>query len=85
MKSLIRAVAVAVAVVLGAPIASMAQTSGQAAPQGAQVTQSPAAAQQDAARAVHSGYGSDSHGTWQAGRGRDITFSSYSPPVYNAR
>ena len=83
MKSLIRAVAVAV--VLGAPIASMAQNVGQAAPQGAQAPQSQAGAQHDAVQAVHSGYGSDSHGTWQAGRGGDITFSSYSPPVYNAR
>lgn len=84
MKSLIQAVAVAVA--LGAPIVSMAQTSGQAAAQqGVEVIQSQAASQQGAARVENSGYGSGSHGSWQAGRGGDITFSSYSPPVYNAR
>ncbi|ALE56555.1 hypothetical protein P0D87_00015 [Paraburkholderia sp. RL17-368-BIF-A] len=83
MKSLIQAVAVAVA--LGAPIVSMAQTSGQAAQQGVEVIQSQAASQQGAARVENSGYGSGSHGTWQAGRGGDVTFSSYSPPVYNAR
>ena len=83
MKSLIQAVAVAVA--LGAPIVSIAQTSGQAAQQGVEVIQSQAASQQGAARVENSGYGSGSHGTWQAGRGGDVTFSSYSPPVYNAR
>ncbi|AXF08098.1 hypothetical protein CUJ91_09275 [Paraburkholderia graminis] len=83
MKSLIQAVAVAVA--LGAPIVSMAQTSGQAAQQGVEVIQSQAAGQQGAARVENSGYGSGSHGSWQAGRGGDVTFSSYSPPVYNAR
>ena len=83
MKSLIQAVAVAVA--LGAPIVSMAKTSGQAAQQGVEVIQSQAASQQGAARVENSGYGSGSHGTWQAGRGGDVTFSSYSPPVYNAR
>ncbi|CAB3641258.1 hypothetical protein C8K18_105400 [Paraburkholderia sp. GV068] len=83
MKSLIQAVAVAVA--LGAPIVSMAQTSGQAAQQGVEVIQSQAASQQGAARVENSGYGSGSHGSWQAGRGGDVTFSSYSPPVYNAR
>jgi len=83
MKSLIQAVAVAVA--LGAPIVSIAQTSGQAAQQGVEVIQSQAASQQGAARVENSGYGSGSHGSWQAGRGGDVTFSSYSPPVYNAR
>jgi hypothetical protein len=83
MKSLIQAVAVAVA--LGAPIVSMAQTPGQAAQQGVEVIQSQAASQQGAARVENSGYGSGSHGSWQAGRGGDVTFSSYSPPVYNAR
>ncbi|WP_025602743.1 hypothetical protein [Burkholderia sp. WSM2230] len=83
MKSLIRAVAVAV--VLGAPLVSIAQTSGQTAEQGTEAVRSAAAGQQDSVRTADSGYGSGSHGTWQAGRGGDITFSSYSPPVYNAR
>ncbi|MBW0448679.1 hypothetical protein EN871_29835 [bacterium M00.F.Ca.ET.228.01.1.1] len=82
MKSLIRAVAVAL--VLGAPFVSMAQTSGQTADQSTDAVRS-AAASQDSARAADSGYGSGGHGTWQAGRGGDISFSSYSPPVYNAR
>lgn len=83
MKSLIRAVAVVV--VLGAPLVSMAQTSGPTVQQGAGAVQSPAVSQQDAVLAGNSGYGSGSHGTWQAGRGGDTTFSAYSPPVYNAR
>jgi hypothetical protein len=82
MKSLIKAVAIAV--VLGAPIASFAQ-SNQSAPQNAQGTQAQASGQQGAAQADTSGYGSGSRGTWQAGRGSDTTVSSYSPPVYNAR
>jgi len=82
MKSLIRAVAVAV--VLGAPLVSMAQTSGQTAEQGTDAIRT-AAGQQESGRAADSGYGSGGHGTWQAGRGGDISFSSYSPPVYNAR
>jgi hypothetical protein len=47
--------------------------------------QTEAAGQQGFARADNSGYGSGGHGTSQAGRGGDVTFSSYSPPVYNAR
>ncbi|WP_027214445.1 hypothetical protein [Burkholderia sp. WSM2232] len=82
MKSLIRAVAVAL--VLGAPLVSMAQTSGQTAEQGNDAIRS-AAGQQESVRAADSGYGSGGHGTWQAGRGGDTSFSSYSPPVYNAR
>ncbi|NPT48055.1 hypothetical protein GNZ12_43620 [Paraburkholderia sp. 1N] len=83
MKSLIKAVAIAV--VLSAPIASFAQ-SNQPAPQNAQATQATqASGQQGAAQADTSGYGSASHGTWQAGRGSDTTVSSYSPPIYNAR
>ncbi|MFM0251077.1 hypothetical protein [Paraburkholderia sediminicola] len=80
MKSLIKAVAIAI--VLSAPIASFAQ-SNQPAPQNTQATQ--ASGQQGAAQADTSGYGSGSHGTWQAGRGSDTTVSSYSPPIYNAR
>ncbi|XUW86970.1 hypothetical protein OH764_08940 [Burkholderia sp. M6-3] len=83
MKSLIQAVAIAA--VLGAPIASFAQPSAQAGTQDTQAAQTEAAGQQGFARADNSGYGSGSHGTWQAGRGGDVTFSSYSPPVYNAR
>ena len=82
MKSLIKAVAIAV--VLGAPIASFAQ-SNQPASQNAQGTQAQVSTQQGAAQADTSGYGSGSRGTWQAGRGSDTTVSSYSPPVYNAR
>ena len=82
MKSLIKAVAIAV--VLGAPIVSFAQST-QSAPQNAQGTQAQASGQQGAAQADTSGYGSGSRGTWQAGRGSDTTVSSYSPPVYNAR
>ncbi|CAE6716976.1 hypothetical protein R69927_07581 [Paraburkholderia domus] len=82
MKSLINAVAIAV--VLAAPIASFAQ-SNQPAPQNAQGTQAQASGQQGARQADTSGYGSSSHGTWQSGRGNDTTVSSYSPPIYNAR
>ncbi|MFL9951293.1 hypothetical protein PQR68_35415 [Paraburkholderia agricolaris] len=82
MKSLIKAVAFAV--VLGAPIASFAQ-SNQSVPQNAQGAQAQVSAQQGARQADTSGYGSGSHGTWQAGRGNDTTVSSYSPPIYNAR
>ncbi|WP_027802681.1 hypothetical protein [Paraburkholderia dilworthii] len=83
MKSLIQAVAIAA--VLGAPIASFAQPSAQAAAQDMQAVQPQAAGQQGSARADNGGYGSGSHGTWQAGRGSDVTFSSYSPPIYNVR
>ncbi|WOD20203.1 hypothetical protein [Paraburkholderia kirstenboschensis] len=83
MKSLIQAVAIAAA--LGAPITSFAQPSAQAATQDTQAVQTQAAGQQGFARVDNSGYGSGSHGTGQAGRGGDVTFSSYSPPVYNAR
>ncbi|RKE36180.1 hypothetical protein B0G76_2341 [Paraburkholderia sp. BL23I1N1] len=82
MKSLIKAVAIAV--VLGAPIASFAQ-SNQPAPQNAQGAQVQSSEQQSARQANTSGYGSGSHGTWQVGRGSDTTVSSYSPPIYNAR
>jgi hypothetical protein len=82
MKSLINAVAIAV--VLGAPIASFAQ-SNQAVPQNAQDTQAQVSAQQGARQTDTSGYGSASRGTWQAGYGSDTTVSSYSPPIYNAR
>ncbi|MFM0202434.1 hypothetical protein PQR53_21465 [Paraburkholderia fungorum] len=82
MKSLINAVVIAV--VLGAPIASFAQ-SNQPAPQNAQGAQSQVSGQQSARQADTSGYGSASRGTWQAGHGSDTTVSSYSPPIYNAR
>ena len=82
MKSFIKAVAIAV--VLGAPIASFAQ-SNQPASQNAQGTQAQVSTQQGAAQADTSGYGSASRGTWQAGRGGETTVSSYSPPIYNAR
>ncbi|MFM0502180.1 hypothetical protein [Paraburkholderia caffeinilytica] len=82
MKSLIKAVAIAV--VLGAPIASFAQ-SNQPALQNTQGTQAQVSTQQGTAQADTSGYGSGSHGTWQAGRGSDTSVSSYSPPIYNAR
>ena len=83
MKSLIQAVAIVA--VLGAPIASFGQPSAQAPAQDTQAVQAQAAGQQGFARADNSGYGLGSHGTWQAGHGSDVTFSSYSPPVYNAR
>ncbi|CAB3724853.1 hypothetical protein [Paraburkholderia rhynchosiae] len=83
MKSLIQAVAVAV--VLSAPIASFAQPSGQAGAQDMRAVQTQAAGQQRMVQADNSGYGPGSHGTWQAGRGSDVTVSSYSPPIYNAR
>ncbi|CAE6831063.1 hypothetical protein [Paraburkholderia haematera] len=82
MKSLIKAVAIAV--VLGAPIASFAQ-SNQPAPQNAQGAQAQVSEQQGARQADTSGYGSGSRGTWQAGHGNETTISSYSPPIYNAR
>jgi hypothetical protein len=82
MKSLIKAVALAV--VLAAPIASFAQ-SNQPAAQNAQGTQPQVSEQQGTRQADSSGYGSASRGTWQAGRGGDTTVSSYSPPIYNAR
>ncbi|WP_434109794.1 hypothetical protein [Paraburkholderia caffeinilytica] len=82
MKSLIKTVAIAV--VLGAPIASFAQ-SNQPVQQNAQGAQAQVSGQQGAAQADTSGYGSGSRGTWQAGRGNDTTVSSYSPPIYNAR
>ncbi|MFM0735493.1 hypothetical protein PQQ52_33955 [Paraburkholderia sediminicola] len=83
MKSLIKAVVIAL--VLGAPIASFAQSS-QPAPQNAQGAQAQVSKQQGAAaQADTSGYGSGSRGTWQAGHGSDTAVSSYSPPIYNAR
>ncbi|CAB3723788.1 hypothetical protein LMG24238_05119 [Paraburkholderia sediminicola] len=82
MKSLIKAVAIAV--VLGAPIASFAQ-SNQPAPQDAQGAQAQVSTQQGTTQADTSGYGSASRGTWQAGHGNDMSVSSYSPPIYNAR
>ncbi|EIF31062.1 hypothetical protein BCh11DRAFT_06578 [Burkholderia sp. Ch1-1] len=83
MKSLIQAVAIAV--VLVAPVASFAQSSNQPASQGAEAVQAQASSQQAPAQANNSGYGSGSRGTWQAGHGGDTTVSSYSPPIYNAR
>ena len=86
MKSLIQAVALAV--VLAAPVASFAQSAGQPVSQDAQATQATqpqAASQSNTAEANDSGYGAGSHGAWQAGRGTDTTVSSYSPPIYNAR
>ncbi|MEC5406875.1 hypothetical protein VOM14_15120 [Paraburkholderia sp. MPAMCS5] len=84
MKSLIQAVAVAL--VLGAPIASFAQAAPQqAAAQDTQAVQTQAAGQQAAAQTGHGGYGSNGHGSWQAGRGSDTTVSAYSPPIHNAR
>lgn len=81
MKSLIQAVAIAV--VLAAPVASFAQSSNEPVAQGAQAAQ--ASSQQGAAQADNSGYGSASLGTWQAGQSNDTTVSSYSPPIHNAR
>jgi hypothetical protein len=83
MKSLIQAVAIAV--VLAAPVASFAQSADQGASQGTQATQVQASGQQNAQQANNSGYGAGSHGTWQSGRGGSTTVSSYSPPIYNAR
>ncbi|MFL9964234.1 hypothetical protein PQR02_24860 [Paraburkholderia sediminicola] len=83
MKSLIQAVALAV--VLAAPVASFAQAAGQPVSQDSQATRTQAAAQSNTDEAGRSGYGAGSHGTWQAGRGTDTTVSSYSPPIYNAR
>ena len=80
MKSLIQAVAIAV--VLAAPVASFAQSSNDPAAQGAQTQP---AGRQDSAQANNSGYGSASVGTWQAGQGGDTTVSSYSPPIRNVR
>lgn len=82
MKSLINAVAIAV--VLGAPIASFAQ-SNQPVPQNPQGAQTQVSGQQSPHQADTSGYGSTSRGTWQAGHSGDTTVSSYSPPIYNAR
>jgi FlaG/FlaF family flagellin (archaellin) len=83
MKSLIQAVALAV--VLAAPVASFAQSASQPVSQDTQAAQTQAADQQHAAQTDNSGYGAGSHGAWQAGRGTDTTVSSYSPPIYNAR
>jgi Ni/Co efflux regulator RcnB len=83
MKSLIQAVALAV--VLAAPVASFAQAANQGVTQDTQSGQSQTAAQQNTARSDNSGYGSGTHGTWQSGRGNDTTVSSYSPPIHNAR
>ncbi|MFM0419329.1 hypothetical protein [Paraburkholderia aromaticivorans] len=80
MKSLIQAVAIAV--VLAAPVASFAQSSNDAA---SQAVQAQASGQQQSAQTDNSGYGSGSHGTWQAGYGNDTTVSSYSPPIRNIR
>lgn len=85
MKSLIRAVAIAVA--LTGPVASFAQSAGQPASHDSWAAQTPAqaAGQRNADQADSSGYGVGSHGSWQSGRGSDTTVSSYSPPIYNAR
>lgn len=83
MKSLMQAVAIAV--VLATPVASFAQSSSQSATQGTQAVQAQDAPQQNRTQAADSGYGSGSHGTWQAGSGNDTTVSSYSPPVRNVR
>jgi hypothetical protein len=82
MKSLIKAVAVAV--VLSAPVVSFAQ-SNPTVSQSVQGTQTQVTQQQGGNVADTSGYGSTSHGSWQAGRGGETTVSSYSPPIYNAR
>ncbi|WP_144138216.1 hypothetical protein [Paraburkholderia sp. BCC1884] len=81
MKSLFQAVAIAV--VLSAPVVSFAQSSNEPVSQGAQSAQTQASGQQNGAQANNSGYGSATHGSWQSGRGSETTFSSYSPPVYN--
>jgi hypothetical protein len=81
MKSLIQAVALAV--VLAAPVASFAQSAGQYGWQEQQAMPAHAVEQRNSAQADSSGYGAGSHGTWQAGRGTDTTVSSYSPPIYN--
>lgn len=81
MKSLFQAVAIAV--VLSAPVVSFAQSSSQPVSQGAQSAQTQAADQQNGAQTNNSGYGSATHGTWQAGRGADSAVSSYSPLIYN--
>lgn len=81
MKSLVQALAIAA--VLAAPVVSFAQSSNQPVSQGAQAAQTQSG--QSADQAGNSGYGSGSHGTWQAGRGSDTVVSSYSPPIYNAR
>ena len=85
MKSLIQAVAIAVA--LTGPVASFAQSAGQPVSQDSRAAQTPAQAegQRNAAQADSGGYGVGSHGSWQSGRGSDMTVSSYSPPIYNAR
>lgn len=83
MKSLIQAVAIAVVLVM--PVASFAESSTPSAAQDAQSVQAAPAVQQNAAQAASSGYGSGSHGTWQAGYANDTTVSSYSPPIHNAR
>ncbi len=82
MKSLIKAVAIAV--VLSAPLVSFAQ-SNQTVPQSAQGAQTQVTRQQGGNVTDTSGYGSASHGSWQAGRCGETTVSSYSPPIYNAR
>ncbi|MFP3570011.1 hypothetical protein [Paraburkholderia sp. SIMBA_030] len=84
MNSLIKAVAIAV--VLSAPIASFAQSNRPVTPaqQNTQAAGQGVSEQKDAAQADTSGYGSSSNGTWQAGHS-DTTLSSYSPPIYNAR
>lgn len=83
MKSLIQAVALAV--ILAAPVASFAQSAGQSVSKDAQAAQTQTAVQHAAAQVSNSGYGAGSDGTSQAGRGTDTTLSSYSPPIYNAR
>jgi long-subunit fatty acid transport protein len=82
MKSLIQAVALAV--VLAAPVVSFAQAANQGVTQDTQ-SQTQTAVQQNTARADTSGYGSNNQGTWQSGRGSDTTVSSYSPPIHNVR
>ena len=83
MKSLIQAVALAV--VLAAPVVSFAQAANQGVSQDRQSSQTQTATRHNTARSDNSGYGSNSHGTWQSGRGNDTTVSSYSPPIHNAR
>lgn len=83
MKSLIQAVAIAVVLVV--PVASFAGSSTQSGAQDAQSVQAAPADQQNPTQAASSGYGSGSHGTWQAGYANDTTVSSYSPPIHNAR
>ncbi|CAG4897762.1 DUF4148 domain-containing protein [Paraburkholderia gardini] len=105
MKSLIKAVALAV--VLAAPVVSFAQSNGPVTraqvraelaqlekagynpnigeidyPENIQAAEARVAAQNSTVQ--NSGYGSSTNGSSQAGVRREVTVSSYSPPVYVA-